>query len=406
MTSTEWRKSPLHAQHEALGATFTQFGGWEMPLKYTSELDEHRAVRESVGLFDLSHMGEIRVTGKDAVAFLDHVLISAIAPILVGKAKYTMLVQEDGGIIDDLIVYRLGDAEFMLVPNASNRQEVFDVLSERIGGYDVTLSDESGETVLLAVQGPRAIELLETLVPEEQREELHEMRYYSCGTFAVNDVHCLVSRTGYTGEDGFEIYVRYGHGAEIWNALLGAGNAGVKAEVSDDAQSSIADEDDPIAAAVLSAADDKNVLTVTPCGLAARDSLRLEAGMPLYGKDLGRDRTPLEAGMQLLLGPMKRNYIGRSKLVNQPQPDQVLVGLKGSGRRAARSGYEIFDKEGKKVGVVTSGVLSPTLGYPIALAYVDRWLSKVGTELEVDIRGTRHSFVVTPTPFYNRKKRK
>lgn len=398
MTSNEWRKSPLHAQHEALGATFTQFGGWEMPLKYTSELDEHRAVRESVGLFDLSHMGEIRVTGKDAVAFLDHVLISAIAPILVGKAKYTMLVQENGGIIDDLIVYRLGDAEFMLVPNASNRLEVFEVLSERVGAYEVTLSDESGETVLLAVQGPRAVNLLETLLPEEQREALHELRYYSCGTFTVNGVECLVSRTGYTGEDGFEIYIGSEHGADMWNALLGAGQQGV--------EPAIVDEEDPIAAAVLNAVDGSNVLKVMPAGLAARDSLRLEAGMPLYGKDLGRDRTPLEAGMELLLGRMKRNYIGRSKLVNQPQPDQLLIGLKGVGRRAARSGYEVFDKEGNKVGEVTSGVLSPTLGYPIALAYVDRWQTKVGTELEVDIRGTRHPFVVTPTPFYNRKKRK
>ncbi|WP_448852042.1 glycine cleavage system aminomethyltransferase GcvT [Corynebacterium sp. 335C] len=381
------RRSHLHDQHIALGAEMSAVGGWEVPLKYESELEEHRAVREDVGIFDLSPMGEIRVTGPEAPQFLAHSLISAMKPIALGKAKYTMMVQEDGGIIDDLIAYRLGVEDYLLVPNAGNSREVLETLRERVGGYEVDIADQSKDTALIAVQGPRAGTLLLRLIPEDSHDTLHELRYYSCTSMEIAGAETLIGRTGYTGEDGFEIFVPAADAASVWESLLAAG----------------AERDDEEG---LPEGDDGRDLRVRPCGLLARNTLRIEAGMPLYGRELTRERNPLEAGFASLISPSKGQFTGRKALVNQPEPKQRLAGVKIAGRKAPERGAGLRDADGNAVGVITSTTVSPTLGYPIAMAYIDRWLAVPGTALTVEVEGAEKKAEVTPIPFYNRRKRK
>ncbi|AGF72938.1 glycine cleavage system aminomethyltransferase GcvT [Corynebacterium halotolerans] len=365
---TDLRHSPLHAEHEALGASFTPFGPWNMPLKYGNELDEHRAVRESAGLFDLSHMGEIRVSGPGAGEFLDYALISTLSTLKVGKAKYSMLVDAAGGILDDLISYRLAEDEYLVIPNAGNTDVVREAFQARTDGFDVRLADESLDTALVAVQGPESEAVLLGLVAESDRDVIREMKYYAAAPLTVAGVETLVARTGYTGEDGFELYVPNDSAVELWRSLLEAGReAGVR-----------------------------------PAGLAARDSLRLEAGMPLYGNELSTDITPVEAGMARAFAKKEGDFVGREALGGR-QPERLIAGLVGEGRRAARGGSEVFLGD-RLVGVVTSGQPSPTLGYPVALALLDPTATGEGTELEVDIRGKRHPFTVAKTPFYQREK--
>ena len=360
----------LHAEHEKLGASFTDFGGWDMPLKYGSELAEHRAVREAAGLFDLSHMGEIRVTGPEAAAFLNTALAGNLAVMAVGRAKYSLLLNDEGGIIDDLITYRLGDTEFLVVPNAGNAPVVAEEFAKRSAGFDVTVVDESPDTSLVAIQGPKSVEILNRLVAAEQHATVIDMKYYAADKVTVAGVPVLLARTGYTGEDGFELYVPNDQAATLWAALLEAGEAD----------------------------------GLIPAGLASRDSLRLEAGMPLYGNELSLNVAPFEAG----LGPVvsfkkEERFIGRDALEakRELQPERVLVGLKGAGRRAGRGGYSVV-VDGKTVGEITSGQPSPTLGYPVALAYVRPEFAEVGTKLAVDLRGKAEPFEVVALPFYKR----
>ena len=368
---TELRQSPLHAEHEKLGASFTAFGPWNMPLKYGNELEEHRAVRTTCGLFDLSHMGEIRVTGPDAGAFLDYALISHLSIIKVGKAKYSMIVNEDGHIIDDLITYRLGENEFLVVPNAGNADTVFQAFVDRAARFDVELVNESTDTALIAVQGPNAEALLVTLTNEADSQIVKEMKYYSAAPVTVAGHEVLLARTGYTGEDGFELFLPNAGAADLWERILQAGDEfGLK-----------------------------------PAGLAARDSLRLEAGMPLYGNELNLTLTPIDAGLGVLVGKKKEgDFVAKEKLLSGTPPTRVLVGLTSTGRRAARAHAELFDADGTVVGEVTSGQPSPTLGHPIALAYVDTALAEPGTKLEADIRGKKYPFEVVKLPFYSRAK--
>lgn len=370
MTAHTLRESPLHSEHEELGASFTAFGPWNMPLKYHSELDEHRAVRSAAGLFDLSHMGEVRITGPQAAEFLDYALISQLSTIALGRAKYSMIVNEQGGIIDDLITYRLSDSEFLVVPNAGNTTAVVTALNERAAGFDVMVGDESLGTALIAIQGPKSLDILSPLLDDEDKDDVRDARYYSAVMATVADINVLVARTGYTGEDGFELYLPNLEAELLWNKLLETGSSS----------------------------------GLLPCGLAARDSLRLEAGMPLYGNELSADLTPKDAGLGVLIGKKKENFFAQEALAGQAEPARVLTGLTGKGRRAARSGAVLFDAAGNEVGEVTSGQPSPTLGHPIALAYLDRELAEPGTELEVDIRGKRHPFTVAQTPFYRREK--
>lgn len=351
-------ESPLKSTHEELGASFTDFGGWTMPLKYGKELEEHRAVRTDVGIFDLSHMGEIEVVGPDAGAFLDYALISNLSKLKVGKAKYSMIVAEDGGILDDLISYKLADDRYLVVPNAANTKTVWAAFEARAENFDVQLTNRSEEIALIAVQGPRALEVLEPLVDGAPGD----LTYYSAGEMKLGDVDIIVARTGYTGEDGFELYASFDDAKAVWDAVVPHG---------------------------------------TPCGLAARDSLRLEAAMPLYGQELTSDITPVEAGMKPAFAKKEADFVGKSALVDR-EPTVVIAGLTSTERRAAREGAGVFVGE-EKIGVVTSGQPSPTLGYPVALAHLDPQRAEVGTDVEVDIRGRRYPFQIVKTPFYTRK---
>ena len=367
---TEPRQTALHDEHERLGASFTDFGVWDMPLRYGSELAEHRAVREAAGLFDLSHMGEIRVSGAGAAAFLNAALVGNLAVIAVGRAKYSLICDADGGIIDDLITYRLAEDEFLVVPNAGNAQTVLAEFQQRSAGFEVAIADETAATSLIAVQGPRSVEILHLLVPEEQRALVSDMKYYSAAEADVAGVRVLLARTGYTGEDGFELYAPNDRAAELWNALLAAGEPH----------------------------------GLIPAGLAARDSLRLEAGMPLYGNELSREVTPFEAGLGPVVSFKKEDdFVGRAALEARRDAGsaRVLVGLSGSGRRAGRPGYAVLSG-GETVGVVTSGQPSPILGHPIAMAYVDAALAEPGTALDIDLRGKAEPFEVVKLPFYHR----
>jgi len=371
-THTTSRHTVLHDEHAALGASFTDFGGWDMPLKYGSELAEHHAVRTSAGLFDLSHMGEIRVSGPDAGRFLNTALVGNLAVIAVGRAKYSLLCTPEGGIIDDLISYRLAEDEYLVVPNAGNAGVVAETLEERAAGFDVTVVDESDQTSLIAVQGPAAEAILLGLVPADQQEQVTSLKYYAFTGATVAGTPVLLARTGYTGEDGFELYVANADAAALWTALLEAGQRH----------------------------------GMIPCGLASRDSLRLEAGMPLYGQELSLDTEPFSAG----LGPVvsfKKNedFVGRRALeaLKAEGTDRRLVGMKGLGRRAARAGYPVI-ADGQHIGEVTSGAPSPTLGYPIALAYVEAEFAEPGTTLQVDLRGKAEPFEVVALPFYRRQK--
>ncbi|UKA63571.1 glycine cleavage system aminomethyltransferase GcvT [Arthrobacter sp. FW306-04-A] len=370
----------LYEEHKNLGASFTDFGGWQMPLKYSSELAEHHAVRQSAGLFDLSHMGEVWVTGPGAAAFLDYALVGKISAMSVGKAKYSLICQEDGGIIDDLITYRRGDSKFLVVPNAGNAKVVVGALAQRAVNFDVVVEDASAATALIAVQGPKAEEILLRLVPAEQHALVTELKYYAAVevpfTFAGNTVELLLARTGYTGEDGFEIFVDNGAASALWQSIAAAAEDG----------------------------------ELIPAGLASRDSLRLEAGMPLYGNELSREGNPFAAGLGPVVSLAKESdFVGRSALEALKAEGagstsgRKLVGLKGLGRRAGRSHYPVL-KDGVVVGEVTSGQPSPTLGYPVALAYVDVEHAEPGTALDVDLRGKSEPFEVVALPFYKRAK--
>lgn len=370
----------LYEEHKKLGASFTDFGGWQMPLKYSSELAEHHAVRKSAGLFDLSHMGEVWVTGPEAAAFLDYALVGKISAMADGKAKYSLICQEDGGIIDDLITYRRGEDKFLVVPNAGNAAVVAAALVERAAGFDVVVEDASAETSLIAVQGPLAEAILLRLVPAEQHALVTELKYYAAVevTFLVagSGQDLLLARTGYTGEDGFEIFVPNESAAALWQAIAAVAEEG----------------------------------ELVPAGLASRDSLRLEAGMPLYGNELSREGNPFAAGLGAVVALSKEgDFVGKDALAALKADGagsttgRKLVGLKGLGRRAGRGHYPVL-KDGAVVGEVTSGQPSPTLGYPVALAYVDVEHTGLGTALDIDLRGKSEPFEVVALPFYKRQK--
>ncbi|WP_308258558.1 glycine cleavage system aminomethyltransferase GcvT [Saccharothrix obliqua] len=363
----ETRRTPLHAEHEALGAHFTDFAGWRMPLRYDSELAEHHAVRNSAGLFDLSHMGEIVLAGPEAGRALDHALVGHASAIGVGRARYTMITRADGGVLDDLIVYRTGDQEFLVVANASNAAVVFQALVERAEGYQTTVEDKSADYALLAVQGPAATTILAGLTTTD----LAAVRYYASYPTEVAGRPALLARTGYTGEDGFELFLDPADAPHVWQALLAAG----------------APHD------------------IRPAGLGCRDTLRLEAGMPLYGNELTAERTPYHANLGRVVKLDKQaDFVGRDALaaVAERGADAKLVGLKTESRRAPRHGYPVLDAAGTPVGEVTSGALSPTLGYSVAMAYVTPEHAEPGTKLAVDIRGRQEPVEVVALPFYKR----
>ncbi|MFJ5227076.1 glycine cleavage system aminomethyltransferase GcvT [Streptomyces sp. NPDC088400] len=369
------RLTALDSVHRALGATMTDFAGWDMPLRYGSERDEHNAVRTKAGLFDLSHMGEITVSGPAAATLLDYALVGNIGAVAVGRARYTMICQEDGGILDDLIVYRLGDAEYMIVANASNARTVLDALSARSEGFDADVRDDRDAYALLAVQGPESPGILKSLTDAD----LDGLKYYAGLPGTVAGVPALIARTGYTGEDGFELFVEPRYAEQLWQALTEAGEG----------------------------------VGLVPCGLSCRDTLRLEAGMPLYGNELSPALTPFDAGLGRVVKFEKTSnggdFVGRAALATAAElaaasPPRKLVGLVAEGRRVPRSGYQVVAGDAV-VGEVTSGAPSPTLGKPIAMAYVDAAHAKPGTTgVGVDIRGSHEPYQVVALPFYKRQK--
>ena len=360
------RATPLLSRHVALGARMIDFGGWHMPVQYTSILSEHRAVRERAGLFDLSHMGELFVEGPDAGEALAGALVTDPPSLEVGRAHYSMICAPDGGVIDDLIVYRLAEDRFLVVANASNAPVVSDALAERLDESRSILDDRSLATALVAVQGPAARGILGPLTDVN----LATLRYYAIAEGAVAGIPALVARTGYTGEDGFEVFVDDAAAGELWDILLAAG-----------APSGL-----------------------VPVGLGARDTLRLEAGMPLYGNELDRFTTPFEAGLGRVVKLARAgDFVGRDALARAAEagPRRLLVGLMVRGRGIARHGYPVWAGD-RRTGAVTSGTQSPTLGVPIAMAYVAPGDAVTGTMLEVEIRDTRAVAEVVPLPFYSR----
>jgi aminomethyltransferase len=356
--------TPLLTVHERLGATMTEFAGWRMPLRYGSETAEHNAVRTNAALFDLSHMGEIVVTGPGAGAALDYAVCGWPSQLSVGRARYTMLCAPDGGILDDLIIYRQAAERFLVVANAANASVVLSELTSRCADGAV-VTDESEITGLISIQGPNGCGFLSTLTDLP----VASLPYYAgtYGTVAGRDA--WIARTGYTGEDGFEIFCAPDDCEPVWEALAASAPGGLPA-----------------------------------AGLAARDTLRLEAGMPLYGNELGPDVTPYEAGLGRVVRLDKPgDFVGRAALAARAAegPRRTLIGLLARSRRVPRHGFAVLSDAGDQVGVVTSGAPSPTLGVPIAMAYVS---GDSGGPFGIDVRGKTEPAEVTGLPFYDRRK--
>lgn len=390
------RYTPLRERHEALGASFTDFGGWQMPVRYTSDLAEHHAVRQAAGIFDISHMAEFMVTGDFAGDFLDYSLAGRLSAMPVGKAKYSLMLADDGGIIDDVIVYRLAGDRFLVIANAGNRGFVDAAFASRVrsfpsriererpalaagedrtfegflGDRGVDVEDVSDEYALLAVQGPASEAILSSTAGiSDLSTPWAEQKYYAWADASFLGGPLLLARTGYTGEDGFELLVRVADAPALWDALVDAGQTH----------------------------------GLVRAGLAARDTLRLEAGMPLYGHELSRETKPSQAGLGRVVVTDKESFIGKGA-VDAASDAPVLVGLVAEGKRAGRAGYSVVDEDGAVLGEITSGALSPTLGHPIAMAYVVPSSAAEGTAVFLDVRGTRIPATVTALPFYRRTK--
>ena len=345
------------------------FAGWEMPLEYTGITAEHLAVRTRAGLFDVSHMGEIEIAGKDALAAVQRVSCNDASILQVGQAHYSALLTPDGTFVDDVLVYRLAARHFMLVVNASNTAKNYAWISEQIRtAGDAAVIDSSSRYALISLQGPAAREVLQPLTGIE----LEDLRYYWFAHGEVASVRAMVSRTGYTGEDGFEIFVAPNMAMRVWQALLESGRS----------------------------AD------VIPCGLGARDTLRLEAAMRLYGNDIDESTTVLEAGLGWIVGWSKNGFVGRDALLRQKNDGapRRLVGFELRDRGIARHGYPVLAGPSRHVGVVTSGTQTPFLKKSIGLAYVPPELGETGTEIGIDIRGRESKAHVVSLPFYRRQR--
>ncbi|TDY43383.1 aminomethyltransferase [Alicyclobacillus sacchari] len=355
------KRTSLYDAHLRLGAKVIDFHGFEMPVQYRGIREEHTSVRSSVGIFDVSHMGEIEVQGEGARLFLQHLVTNDVERLRVGRAMYTLMLDETGGVIDDLLVYQLAEDMYWLVVNASNIADDFAWIRQHADGYAVTVQDRSDEVALVAVQGPEAATLLSS-VAEVDVTSLRPFSFLRADLYGGSSI---ISRTGYTGEDGFEVYASPDVVQRLFTSLIDRG--------------------------------------ALPCGLGARDTLRLEACLPLYGNELNRDITPLEAGLDPFVKLEKGPFIGRDALAQQRQAGLLrkLVGLQMDDRAIARGGYPVWHGE-KVVGHITSGTLSPTLGVPIALALVDASYAEIGQPLDVEIRNKRYPAHVVQTPFYKR----
>lgn len=365
MTSdSDSRRTPLYECHLRAGGKLVDFAGWQLPVQYSGLMEEHRAVRTAAGLFDVSHMGEFRLTGAGAEGLLQQLTPNNVAKLTPGRIHYSGLLTAGGTYVDDLLVYRIGEEEFMLVVNAANSDKDFAWIESRLVG-DVDLQDVSADYGLLALQGPNAEEILSALTPVD----LSQIRYYRFELGEVDGHQAIVSRTGYTGEDGFELYLSPESAPSVWDRLLEVGGAG----------------------------------GLVPAGLGARDTLRLEAAMALYGHEIDVTTTPLDAGLGWVVKMAKGDFLGREVLAAQKESGlrQQLVGFEMVGRGIGRQGYDVRHG-GEVVGRVTSGSFSPTLEKAIGMAYVPPRLAEPGTEIEIQIRKNAVLAVVVPIPFYKR----
>jgi aminomethyltransferase len=359
--NTALKRTPLYAAHVKAGARMVEFGGWDMPVQYSGIIEEHRRVRSAVGLFDVSHMGEFEVEGPDALGVLQTLTTNDVAALEVGQIQYSLLCYPEGGIVDDLTVYRLAQDRYMITVNASNIDKDWAWVTGH--GASAQWRNVSGDTGLIAVQGPRAEDLVAGLADIDVRA----IGYYRFARGTVARVPTLVSRTGYTGEDGFELYAPWAETEPLWSALMEAGGK----------------------------------LDVAPIGLGARDTLRLEMRYALYGNDIDQTTSPLEAGLGWVVKPAKGDFLGKAAIerVRAEGPRRKLVGLEMADRSVARHGYPVLHG-GRRAGEVTSGTFGPSVEKSIAMAYVETPLAAIGTDIDVEIRGQARPARVVKTPFH------
>ena len=359
-------KTALYDWHLKNGGKIVPFAGYLLPVQYAAGVvAEHLAVRTRAGLFDVSHMAEIRISGKDALVAVQHLVTTDCSSMADGRIRYTLLCNDSGGIVDDLVVCKMSDTEYLLVVNAANHKKDFDWIYTHASGA-ATVTDVSDRYVQIALQGPRSEAILSKLASSESIP----VKYYTCiGNGKVGGIDCIVSRTGYTGEIGFELYCNPDAAVHLWEMLLDAGK-------------------------------DEGLI---PCGLGSRDTLRLEAAMPLYGHEMTDSISPFEVGLGRSVQLDKADFIGKEALRNKTKPDRIRVGLNITGHGIARGGEQIF-KDDRSIGVTTSGSWCPFLKRAVAMALVDIACSSVGTNLSVEIRGKTVTAEVTPLPFYSRKK--
>lgn len=358
------KKTPLYDVHVEEGGKIVPFAGYLLPVQYSGVIAEHMAVRTKCGMFDVSHMGEILVTGKGALASLNHLITNDYTNMKVGKCRYGILCHENGGAIDDLIVYKFGEETYFVVVNASNREKDFKHISENLLP-DTKAEDISDTVAQIALQGPLATEILTKLT---DASGLPQGYYTAVPHVNVDGIDCMVSSTGYTGEAGFELYCAAADGVALWRMIREAGKE----------------------------------FGLIPCGLGARDTLRLEASMPLYGHELTDEITPVQAGLDFGI-KLDHDFIGRDALVELGEPKDVRVGLKATGRGIMREHQDIYIGD-EKVGFTTSGTMCPYINAAVAMAYLPREKSEIGTKVEVDVRGRRIEAEVVPMPFYSRSK--
>jgi aminomethyltransferase len=366
------KRTSLFEEHQQLKGRMVDFGGWELPVQYSGVLAEHTAVRTACGIFDVSHMGEIFIEGPGSVEFINYVTTNDASTLAIDQAQYSAFCHPDGGIVDDLVVYRVGPEKFLLVVNASNTHKDFSHLEHALNAYSGTkpkLTNASADYAQIAIQGPKAQTILQKLTSVT----LSEIKTYWCKSGMVSGVQTLIGRTGYTGEDGFEIYLPWNEAPKVWQALLSAGQ----------------------------------VEGLLPCGLGARDTLRLEMKYALYGHELTDHTNPLDVGLGWITKLNKvGTFIGKDAIVNLKAsgPKKALVGVGSVGRALPRQGYEIYDTDRAKViGHITSGTQSPTLKTPIGIAFIDKAFEAIGTKLLVKVREDFHEFEVVKTPFIQKK---
>lgn len=353
----------LHDWHVSAEARMVDFAGWHMPIMYTSIVDEHHAVRKQSGLFDIAHMGRLWFAGPDACEFLDHILTNHVAKMDVGQVRYSLVCREDGGILDDVLIYRFVD-RYLLVVNGANREKIVEWIGSQQGGFDFAFHDETLSSFMLAIQGPQA----EAILSPHVDTSLGEISYYHTIESKVFGKQAIVSRTGYTGEDGFEVIVPLEDGVDLWTAVMEAGGE-----------------------------------SITACGLGCRDTLRLEAAMPLYGHEMDESVDPVTAGLGFGVKLKKDGFVGKAAIEEIKTRSDVpkRVGVELAGRRIAREGALLI-VDGRQVGHITSGTFSPTLEKSIGMGYVEKSFAVPGSEIEVEIRGKREPARVVALPFYKR----